>query len=280
MDVIVYDYYMKNFKLNTNKKNKKIYLWIDNLHNIQKKYKNKNADEIFILCLREPTAIIPDLKKNVIQINNIFDYIISYDNEILKLKNSQKLLFGNTWINKKYFNKKHSKRFNISSLFGGKNYTNGHKLRHKIYENIENININKKLFLSSHYRGNLKKKENVNIIGDDKIVCFEKSMYHLCIENSKQINYFTEKLMDCFMTETIPVYWGCPNITEYFDENGIIILNTDDPDEIINIINNLKESDYKKKIKYIKKNKEIAYKYLNYHERLKNKIEEIVNQNI
>ena len=37
--------------------------------------------------------------------------------------------------------------------------------------------------------------------------------------------YFTEKLLDCFLTRTVPVYWGCPDIYEYFDLDGIIHVN-------------------------------------------------------
>jgi hypothetical protein len=51
---------------------------------------------------------------------------------------------------------------------------------------------------------------------DDKINLFY-SMYSVATENSSIFNYFTEKLIDCLITKTIPVYWGCPNIMEYFD---------------------------------------------------------------
>jgi hypothetical protein len=34
--------------------------------------------------------------------------------------------------------------------------------------------------------------------------------YSIVIENAYRHNYFTEKLLDCFATKTLPIYWGCP----------------------------------------------------------------------
>ena len=36
--------------------------------------------------------------------------------------------------------------------------------------------------------------------------------------------YFTEKLLDCFATGTIPVYLGAPDIGDHFNKDGIIDL--------------------------------------------------------
>eukprot|EP00620_Florenciella_sp_RCC1587_P021099 CAMPEP_0182561832 /NCGR_PEP_ID=MMETSP1324-20130603/4262_1 /TAXON_ID=236786 /ORGANISM="Florenciella sp., Strain RCC1587" /LENGTH=60 /DNA_ID=CAMNT_0024774579 /DNA_START=220 /DNA_END=399 /DNA_ORIENTATION=+ len=50
-------------------------------------------------------------------------------------------------------------------------------------------------------------------------------MFHIAIENVKSNGYFTEKLLDCFLTRTVPLYWGCPNIGEYFEVEGMIIID-------------------------------------------------------
>ena len=55
-------------------------------------------------------------------------------------------------------------------------------------------------------------------------------MFHVALENVRQCNYFTEKLLDCFLTRTVPIYWGCPNIADYFDTDGMLIIpHPDDP---------------------------------------------------
>lgn len=49
-------------------------------------------------------------------------------------------------------------------------------------------------------------------------------MFHFTIENASYNSYYTEKITDCFMTGTIPVYYGCPDIGKGFNKDGIIFL--------------------------------------------------------
>lgn len=49
-------------------------------------------------------------------------------------------------------------------------------------------------------------------------------MFSIAIENGQYGTYFTEKLLDCFATGTIPVYLGAPDIGNYFNKDGIIDL--------------------------------------------------------
>lgn len=49
--------------------------------------------------------------------------------------------------------------------------------------------------------------------------------FSFAMENGTYANMFTEKITDCFMTGTIPIYYGIPNIGDFFDINGIIVLN-------------------------------------------------------
>jgi len=50
-------------------------------------------------------------------------------------------------------------------------------------------------------------------------------MFSIAVENAVYDTYFTEKLTDCFATGTIPVFYGCKGVTEYFNEDGIIFLD-------------------------------------------------------
>ena len=49
-------------------------------------------------------------------------------------------------------------------------------------------------------------------------------MFSIAIENAFYETYFTEKILDCFATGTIPVYLGTPDIGKYFNKDGIIDL--------------------------------------------------------
>lgn len=50
-------------------------------------------------------------------------------------------------------------------------------------------------------------------------------MFSVAIENDIFDTYFTEKILDCFSSSTIPIYRGTGNITRFFNPDGIIFLN-------------------------------------------------------
>lgn len=57
---------------------------------------------------------------------------------------------------------------------------------------------------------------------EKKNTALDDYMFSIVVENSIQDHYFTEKIIDCFLTGTIPVYWGARRIGEYFNSQGII----------------------------------------------------------
>ena len=46
--------------------------------------------------------------------------------------------------------------------------------------------------------------------------------YSVAIENCAERGYFTEKITDCILTDTIPIYYGCPDITKFFFDIPIL----------------------------------------------------------
>jgi len=40
----------------------------------------------------------------------------------------------------------------------------------------------------------------------------------MVLENSQQTNYWTEKLADAYLSWCVPIYWGCPNLNDYFSD--------------------------------------------------------------
>jgi hypothetical protein len=81
-------------------------------------------------------------------------------------------------------------------------------------------------------------------------------MFHVCVENIKSNNWYTEKIGESFCTKTVPIYWGCSNIGDFYDKRGIITFET--KEELINIINNLTPKMYYDMKKYIDYNYDIA----------------------
>jgi hypothetical protein len=71
--------------------------------------------------------------------------------------------------------------------------------------------------------------------------------FMICFENVSKDNYFTEKLINAYKCNTIPIYWGCSNINEYVNMNAILYLKPnftiEDVRILINEIKNLNENE-------------------------------------
>jgi len=83
-------------------------------------------------------------------------------------------------------------------------------------------------------------------------------MYHFSIENHQEDGWFTEKIMDCFRSYSVPIYYGDPKITNNFNAAGIIIL---DEKNIPQQVNSLTPDDYERRMPAIKDNYNRAGKY-------------------
>ena len=59
----------------------------------------------------------------------------------------------------------------------------------------------------------------------DKIDGLKDYCFSFAVENDIVPGYFTEKILDCFMTGTVPIYIGHEYIKSIFDERGIIFYN-------------------------------------------------------
>ncbi len=71
---------------------------------------------------------------------------------------------------------------------------------------------------------------------DDKFEILYPYKYSIAIENSYYDDYWTEKIADCFLSWTMPIYAGAPNITDYFPKESMIIINPKKPKEARRII--------------------------------------------
>lgn len=79
---------------------------------------------------------------------------------------------------------------------------------------------------------------------DDKFDGIFPYKYSIAIENYSCNDYWTEKIADCFLSWTIPIYWGAKNILSYFPEKSIILIDPSDHKKSLKIIRSAIESDY------------------------------------
>ena len=54
--------------------------------------------------------------------------------------------------------------------------------------------------------------------------------YCIAVENHSEPNYWTEKIADCFLAWTMPIYFGATNIAEYFPAESFVWIDIEDPD--------------------------------------------------
>src|SRR3990167_2703026 len=228
-------------------------------------------DSLRIIILQEPwrSPMVPLVQKY----KGYYNYVLTYQEEVLQTNPKARLFhFPNTWV-KGY---EPRKEFSVSTVVGGKNIQTleGHELRHELWRKKDMITIPKKFYLSGNakhfhtfvpwneadYTGQL-------ILGDSKNPLFD-SMFHIAIENTSIANFFTEKLIDCFQTRTVPIYYGCRNISDFFNMDGIIDVN--DVEEIVAVCNYLKPGIYDDMLPALNDNFERSIKWCDQMGQLKN----------
>jgi len=71
-----------------------------------------------------------------------------------------------------------------------------------------------------------------------------KCKFTIAFENSSSPGYSTEKILHAFLANTIPIYWGNPEISQDFNEQSFINChNYKQFDEVIDHIKNIDEND-------------------------------------
>ena len=97
--------------------------------------------------------------------------------------------------------------------------------------------------------------------------------FSVALENCAENYYYTEKIIDCFFCETVPVYWGCPDIHEIFDPRGMITFQS--IPELRHRIENLSFEMYQEMLPFVRENRArcIQYKLASYDDYLTRCIE-------
>ena len=182
--------------------------------------------------------IIPFVLENL----NRFDYVASCDLNLIK-KYPEKFRYvpqSYTGIMEEEMRIYNKTQF-ISIVASKLNHRPGHILRHTVIEKYKNL----VRALGRGYKGFGKNWE-----------AFAESMFSIVIENCKSDGYYTDQIGTPLACGTIPIYWGCSNIGDYYDIDGIITFDT--LEELHKILLNLRPADYYKREKSIKNNLEIV----------------------
>lgn len=167
---------------------------------------------------------------------NQFDIVLSCRTDIAH-KNLIRTHEINTWHIKKQFseldNNDHiEKKKKISVVSSDLTFLPGHKKRFAF--------VNKMI---GHF------KDRIDVFGKgtnpiaDKWDGLANYKYSIAIENSALPGYFTEKITECYLAHTFPIYYGAPDIADYFDPSSFLIIDIDDYKTSIQAIEKLLEED-------------------------------------
>ena len=73
----------------------------------------------------------------------------------------------------------------------------------------------------------------------NKFEALDRYRWHLAIENHIALHHWTEKLADPLLSGTIPIYYGCPNIADYFPAESYLAIDIQQPTEALEAIQTL-----------------------------------------
>lgn len=189
----------------------------------------------------------------------------------------------NTFSNIKY----EDKDKDFSTITSMRNHTPGCKLRIefikkfcKKYPNIMDVYGAKwDNSLGSNYKGELP-FHNLNVQThfsetpiNSKYDGLKNYKYSLCVENSCYDNYFTEKITDCLLSWTIPIYFGCTNIDKYFPKDSYYWIDINEPNSIDKLYEIIQRPITEKNVQAMKEARKLIMDKYNIWEVIKNIID-------
>ena len=143
-----------------------------------------------------------------------FYKVLTFSDYLLKkVPNAHFFPLGDTWV-PNWRDLPFRKTDMCSLIASAKRDSTGHKLRHQIVEWSRETD------------------QPVAVMGrgytpfDQKSDGLAPYRYSIVIENVQEKNYFSEKLIDAVVCNTVPIYWGCPNLEQFMDTSGIIQCNS------------------------------------------------------
>lgn len=266
MKVRVFDYYNTEISVDSDIN---VELWID-------KFPKKEREQgvMRVVLMREPTQA---LVSKVMMNQRFYDYVLTYHQDVIDNNPKARLVLPVVaWVQEEK-NKGFGSLFGVSSLFGNKSLYNmpGYANRFELWRRRNEIIIPKYFYLSDWYKIDGEDYDNGLVLYNSKDPMFN-FQYHIAIENVYMRNCFSEKIIDCFITKTVPIHIGTPNIGDFFDPKGIFVCR--DVNDVIDVCNSLSPTTYNSLKEHVEENYISAKKYTSFTLMLKNKLEELIKE--
>ena len=206
------------------------------------------------LVLAEPRAYHGRYYRLARLLHRRFHRVVTYDETLLRvLPNALRVYFGTTWV-PDFAEIDLTKTEAVSLVASGKRKLEGHKLRHAVVRACETAHADVAI-MGRGYEPFERKSDGL-----------ARFRYSVVIENSRERNYFTEKLIDAIVCDTIPIYWGCPNIGDFFDPRGMIVCESEA--EIMAAIAAAGPAGYAALLPHCRENRIVAPRFFDYERRI------------
>jgi hypothetical protein len=117
----------------------------------------------------------------------------------------------------------------MSIMVSQKNNAPGHKYRHKLVQAILKTNLPIDIWGNgTKFYNNLKDdRVKTDFPWSEINKMYDSYKFHIAIENFTTPEYMSEKILNCFICSTVPVYWGCKNINNYVNDKNVILLSNE-----------------------------------------------------
>ncbi|MGC4100696.1 glycosyltransferase family 10 domain-containing protein [Ferruginibacter sp.] len=93
----------------------------------------------------------------------------------------------------------------------------------------------------------------------DKIDGLLPYRFSIAMENTAAPYYFTEKIHDCFLAYTVPLYYGCKNIDQFFPSRSFIRIDIEDvPAAIKKIKDAIEKNDWQERLGALQEARELV----------------------
>ncbi|MEX1002113.1 MAG: glycosyltransferase family 10 [Crocinitomicaceae bacterium] len=115
---------------------------------------------------------------------------------------------------------------------------------------------------------------------DDKFDGIAPYKYSIAVENYSAKDYWTEKAIDCMLSWTIPLYFGCTNMGDYFPKGSFIELDITDKKKAADQIKNILASDHwEQNLEALKEARELILNKYQMFPELERRISDFKKQN-
>jgi len=161
--------------------------------------------------LHEARSLHPENYARIGDVAHRFDAIMTHDAHLLAHGSPFiKTIRGGSWVTPEQWGM-YPKSKNVSMILSEKAQIEGHRLRHAIADAGLPIDL-----YGPQYTP----------IGHDKALAYRDYRFAVVVEACREDNFFSEHLIDALAFGCVPIYWGCPNIGEWFDEDSVLGFNT------------------------------------------------------